>query len=1023
MSKIELVNALKAAGITGISKLNKEELEAKHNEYLASQKEVKSTSTIANLEAEVAKIMNKGGVPMNVTKKYNPSEALQNAIRESIEKEGEALATMDDLLDDTVQAVTPRWTLLTGEEINGSEQVNLPGQIAKLYSQDDSYILRYEDGVVPIGINTTLRYKAALSGKFQLIRIQYQDINLRITCMKMVMDSLKGLEAKYNQPKYAIFWHSDSKDMKGLVGFKEDFDELFGVDIFTSGKDPVKLIGYDTPSNVSITGSTKPELNFLMLNIVGPNGEAYNDGQAYFNMLIKYKQYQSTKDKEAGKKESWKRENTFQFRAFSPLFMKGQAACAWQYIHDICLSYGIPNWENYDGVINMDVAKTNPQGIKHGDSFKVKAADIKMVNRITDDPFSSAGVQMVTHVPKLVCQLADELNVVGQAQLFRGVLDGDLNSVLSMLAAPKVKSMDDADIIAPMLLGMAVPRNGIYKPLAIDSIADRMYARAVKFYQSDMLKMEASQLAAYAVACPILIPDSNGDLRDALSVFERRDHCNFIVLPDDKKFIKRWMQKKHHNSLRHPVVGIGSVQEDFNLPEKYVQELHSMGFKSIYMKEVDGVKYAVHPVTHGIIISYDRAKAQNGDFDGDMQYFVPSDNVSFGFVRMPDVVESDDEGGNKLDTGNHDLYYKYLKYKYIQTINSQPLIGMVDLLVRRIIEENRLWGHGLTKDQYMQLSDIREKMIQGRKHLSDDIDIDNPPTMEYTYNTIAKKLVKRYHCKGEMDSKADAAPATHKLKVFGATGTGIRTGSAYKAVQTILGLIPQAQLQPNYNDDPYSKGWSLIKGASIEYHNEDAAYWANKFTALWARIQGGDPTVLGLTVTSERIIAVKSFTTWINWGAKSYSTQDFTNIDPLLHNVLFDTMVAKDGDRLYRFRGYSSAAGKAAGIKDEGTRRHTFFALNRWVDGHIAGFIEGNVGFDEHRVDLLKKLMVVYFGVIGFGGKSGRGTYTKENGSIGGHSGACYWRMKSKYILWVAKIVHPDNEMIDRLIVDHNIKF
>jgi hypothetical protein len=382
---------------------------------------------------------------------------------------------------------------------------------------------------------------------------------------------------------------------------------------------------------------------------------------------------------------------------------------------------------------------------------------------------------------------------------------------------------------------------------------------------------------------------------------------------------------------------------------------------------------------------------------------------------------TEEESGNKMDVWNHQLYYKFLKYKYIQTINSQPLIGMVDLLVRRIIEENRLWGSGLTKPEYMELADIREKMIQGRKHLSDDIDIDNPPTMEETYNGIAKRLIRRYHTKGEMDTKSDAAPATHKLKVFGATGTGIRSGSAFKAVETILGLIPQAKLQPNYYTDPYAKPWDIIVGARTEYHNEHAAYWANKLTLLWGRIIAKDASILGVEVSPERIVAVKSFCNWITWGAKTYSEQDFTNVDPLLPHILFDSMATKDNAKLYRFRGYSSAAGKASAIRDDGIRRQTFFALNKWIDGHIAHFVEGNVGFDEYRIDLLKKLMVVYFGVIGFGGKSGKGTYTKDNGSMGGHSGACFWRMKSKYILWVAKQIHPDNMMIDTLIEEYKI--
>jgi hypothetical protein len=986
-----------------------EELDRCH-EHEAFAKDGKLCSLLLKAKAEKTKGKGpKKEAPMT-KEHYDPMVEMKRLLAE---QEKGTIVTTEELLTSTspteVKDVRTgkRFTLITGEEVNASEQVMMPGILVKLYKQGEGFIIRFEDGEVPIGIHAINRYGAATmknedgTNVFKLIRIQLIDPQLRIEATKQCISKLHdhGME-KYGRPLYPIFWHSDTKDMKGLVGFKEDFDKLLGVDIF-AGKDPVKLIGYDTPTRIMVANCTKNSLRFLVVNPVGPNGEAYCDGQAYMNFEFKYIKWLSTKEKEAGKEAQWKKEDTMQFRCFSPLFMKGQQLLGWQYVHDICHSYNIENWQDYDGVVNLDVMKTNPNGLKHGDSFEVNPMDISIVNMITENPSSSAGVQLVTHKPSVVCALADEMGVAENGKTFRGILDGNLDDVYKMLMSSKVKSMEDSDIAPAMFLGMSVPNGkGSWRPLAIKSIRDREAARITKFYQTDVLKMQTSELALYSCATPVIIKDAKGNLRDCLSVFERYtlendgNAVNYVILPDDIAFIRKWVAKKCRNSMRHPVVGIGSIQEDTNLPKYFVDELIQMGFKSIYTINVDGVDYAVHPAKHGILISYDRAIAQNGDFDGDMQYFIISDTAKFGVAKMPEITIDMEDTGKEIDAYNHNVYHKFLLYKYVQVINSQPLIGLVDLLVRRIIEENRLNNKGLSVAQYMKLALIRESMIQGRKHLTDDMDLDNPPSVDEVYKNISERLIRTYHWAGKMNPKGAAAPATHKLKVFGASGTGIRATSSFQAVQNIVELVPTAKRQPNYSLDPYSKGWDELIGAQYMYHNEDAVYWMTKFDTLWTALQKGNSTILGVEVSAKRIISVVSFCHYLVYGNSGKT-----------------------------WLGYTASARDLLSIRDENVQRQAFFDLNKQIDALVAGFVEEQCGLDPHRQDLLKKMLTIYLGKIGFGGRLGKGIYTlPDNGGIIGHSGGCFWRMKAKYIIWVAKLIHPNNPMLDRLIDDYNIK-
>jgi len=920
-----------------------------------------------------------------------------------------------------------KFTFIKGKRVVASDTEMYPGKHAILQQKEDgSHVVVFREGDVPILMQATVRKAALESGKFTPIRIQYSDVDLRITAMNLTIDRLhkEGIE-KYGKPLYPVFWHTDTSNAKGLVGFKEDFDELFGVDIF-AGKDPVRLIEYDTPVSVQITNSTKEYLNFLVLDVVGPNGEAYWDGQTWMNVVFKYESYLSEKDKEKGKKTYHIHEDTVQLRAFIPAFLKGQGAMAPQFVHDACLSYGIKNYEDYDGVISFDTMKTNPLGLKHGDSFKIKATDLKIVNMLTENPVSSTGVQMVTHKPSAVLNFCEELNIAENGRVFRGIIDGDIEEAYKMLSAPKMRTMEDADIAHAMFLAMAVPDGtGSYRVMRCTSIYNKYIARAVKFYQNDVLKIETAALAAYAIACPIILPDENGNMVDALSMFERLHYketgemINYTVFPDDDSFIRKAMAKRYLNSHRHPVVGPGSVQRDTNLPKEYVEKLQAMGFKSIYMKEVDGKEYAVCPVKHGYMISYDKAQAQNGDFDGDMQYYIPSDTADFGVIRMPEA-KPEEASGEKLEY-TYENYYKFLKYKYAVTINSQPMIGLVDLLVRRVIEENRLNKAVLTPSQYMELARIREQMIQGRKHLTKDIDLDNPPSMEEQFSAIQRVIVKNFHYNKRMSYNPKDAPATHKLKVFGASGMGARTETGMRAINNIISLVKAAKRQPNYYNDPYAKSWDYISDArQLYYVEDDAKYWGDKFTTLWNNLKRGDKEILGINVTPKRMIEVASFVSYLNEGQKSWreiSVDEIGEYSPHYYEIRVNKN-PDDSIKSYDIReyGYSQAAKLLLRINDEHERRTEFFRLGKRADIKVKRFIEDSVGFDETKVDLLKKLIIIRLGMVGFG--SGR-NQEGEKYSFGGRT---FWRMKNKYIFWVTKLVHPDNKMIDRLIEEFGIK-
>lgn len=902
-----------------------------------------------------------------------------------------------------------------GIEVNASTQMGkdgegLPGKLVNLHKDgEDNFSISFSDCNVPIGEHTTLRKKAALSGKFTLISLKIRDPELRSIAIKLLIDELSRIGIKkYGKPLYPVLWHVDKSHTKGIVGHIEDLNELFGVDLFDAKYDPSKLIGYDAPARVEILSSTKDKYNILCLDIEGPEGEAYWDGIFYLNSKVKERPWVGAKDVKKGK--IYKRDKTIgcaQFRHTEGRILKGLMACHPDLVHDACYSFDIDP-TGIDGVMPMDTIKTNKP--KSGETIEVNPTDVRLINMIKSGGTgvnlgeSAVGVQMATHNPKVVSSLAEELEIWRKGQEYRKILDLDPEAAYKMLTSDEMKTMEDADIAPILFAGMAIPsQNGWHIP-RFKSILDKYAARCTRYYQSHVLRLVTASFALYTIPCPCLIQDGDLNMRDALSVFEREwleeygEQRNFIVYPDDPETIRLMVAKDYLAAERHPVVGIGSIQNVDNLPLKYVDELQNSGFKSIYKREVDGVEYAVQPIRHGVMVSYDAWKAFNGDYDGDIMYFIPSDNCDFGAVRC--VPVESEKGDKSIERYDHEIYPKYLKYKYQQVANSQPLIGLVDLLVRRVIEENRLHGHGLTKSQYMELAEIRELMIQGRKHLSADMDLDHPPTLMDTFTKIKNKILRRFHYKRELDKEA---PITFKLKVFGSSGTGIRTFNSYAALRNIVTMTKEVKLQSNGKSDPWHKAWEEIaKGGSPIVVEDDSQYWYAQLFKLWSQLRQGDKELLGISVSKERMGRVEAFCRYLLAGKEGTPWKGYTN-------------------------SAKSILARTRKEKDDYLRRTEFSRLSRVCKQKIEVFILSEVGEDLHKQDLLSKLLTIYLGIVQiprgrFTVTRGFGTYQDVEGNKYSSGGGCFFMMRPKYLLWVIKIVHPNNPVIDKLIEYYKVK-
>ena len=394
------------------------------------------------------------------------------------------------------------------------------------------------------------------------------------------------------------------------IADKEVWDNFFGCDIYT--KDGSKLVGYTAPKMAEVLSYNKIELKALVVDSESVGSQLVHDGNMFINGKHVMEIYQNEKslDKRDGRK-ILKEVSAVQCRIFQGGVIKALAVMDSNCHHDMIKSYGYEPSE-YDAILDKSNIKAG--SYNHGDTYKFDVSSIHIINKLSKGATSNIGVQGTCLDPSIYSLLISELKVIDKANILKKAISGNAHAIQQVIGElDPDRTMEDWETIAPKMLWFSIlNKDGEYISPLYKSNYTTIVSRFIDYYQQQILKLEVSKMAFYAIGCPILLKDK-GKLDCALSIYEREQDelTNFVVCTQED--ISKFESKIYNHCYRNPVVSPASLQQVKLLPAFIAKRLIASGFKSISISKCG--KYGIHSVKRCLMVSQDFAKTCFVDFD------------------------------------------------------------------------------------------------------------------------------------------------------------------------------------------------------------------------------------------------------------------------------------------------------------------------------------------------------------------------------------------------------------------------
>lgn len=967
-------------------------LEKEAREYMQNRPQQKGAAKMRGKKEEKA-------TPVG----YDPEAELRKALRK-VEPAIEETLSFDDVVKEQVTINIKEAIRLHGTEVIASEIEKIDGlEIYPYYTEGDNNLkvkfIKVQD--IPVGKNTPT-FKYIQDGLITPMRLKVHDPELRVKVLyEAMLEAQRLTSGKGKECKFIVCKEKggiSSEDGVYFLGTRKVLNDIFKCDVTQS--DIIKLWGYNSPTRIEI--ETDKTLKLLVVDSKTWALRVLTDGQLHFDIdQFTYDAYISERKIREGKRQEVREiNNEAQIRALIPCVIKGKGVFSSKFHHDHCLSWGF-NPDDYDGI--TDVANLKTGGYKHGDVITLKTRDIRVINILstkinprTGDPTSgsSVGVQLTCADQVATYNLFNELGGKEKAHMWVKAARMEYEGIKYLLGIDVEGTFEDADIIEIQTLGMAMNQKGEWRVPSYKTNRNRINARLLVAYREDVLKYRTAKYRPYITACPALlvrlfdgqldmlaniVKDNypmtynevlekyKGRIDDALSFFEREwrdthngEIVNFVILPNNEKFLEHYFSKKNRAGARAPIVGPASVQGQTPLPKKYFELIENFGFKSFSWNEE--YNCVVHDGNTGIIISQSYAICLNADYDGDNMDLIISDTAEYAARRpkYPDVAKpSKDEPVELTD----DEFIEWLNKKYYIVAMSANDIGIVDLTARFIIEYYRQLGKELDPDRIDIIGFIRELVIQLKKHVSG-----KTGALNEEMQNAAEYIIRRFAPDGHLPQPWEA-PITHKLKLSG-LGLPAKERWLSNMLEQIVSLS-KATLHLDYTKrDAHRDNWRILSNATFPMNEWDAEWWKTQFEFMWEKIRAKDP---------------------------SFSTLPISNLT-----------LAKIANLAKKIKAtYAPKAREYNKVRDDIARRKLFTDLRNGIRSEYGIAIRDIAGYDQTKEYIVRKALAVALGVISFGA----GISQREDGEAGEYSmaGGAFFYMGNDVLVDILSSINPNN--------------
>lgn len=927
----------------------------------------------------------------------------------------EAMSQIKNLVAQ-IEEVTPMKPTIIGQVLNASEQVEVDGLEIKITKRElpdgtKQSIIIFTKCKVNVSLNSPV-YPFLTS--LTPIKLVEPDPERRVQILKAAMKEAYRLTVlRDKECKFLVGKMSDRTEGVYFLGTRKTFNSIYNDEITLY--DAVKLWGYNSPTAIKI--ETDLELTGLVIDTGKYALRTLLDGQMIFRSIdIKFKQYMSQKDIDAGKSPEFDFiDNECQIRALVPATVKGMALFNDDALSDVGNSYGL-DLTGVDFVIGKGDLKTGSW--KHGDKIVLNTKDIRIINYLRfkidkrtglrmPKSGSSMGKQMTCHLQDEVKKLNSDKGGVEKSRLWKAAVECKAEGIKWLLGLDTEKSMDDSDVINLQTLSMARFLGNEWIVPRFSASYNRTIARAIQAYSGTLLKTHTAEYRPYITACPAHVCREDiteefttvsqvmretsqtteevlnvfkGKIDDVLSCFEREhytktgERVNFVILNSDPTFLDYFFSYKFVNAGRAPVVSPASAQGITPLPLEYLERLEGFGFKSFKKSECG--RAIVMAGETGLMVSQSLAACLNADYDGDMIDLAVSNEILLS-VRRPMLPKFDKAEKDIPTVLSDEDFIVWLGLKYETTALSAMDIGIYDLNARLIIEHHRMIGKEMPAQDIDVMGYIRENIIQGKKHVGGKGGAALPAEMR-----DPAYLAQRWGVDGKVPKSSDA-PITHKLKIDGA-GLAFGTRSNIAVLNQLIHLTKIGRSVRYVQNDAYADIWNVIATTVPNLVEEDSEYWRVAILDIWNRIKSQDKSLF------------------------PYVKEDGTDDSYTLGAGTIEKLIAfanklVNGNK--EFGGYRRTSAELNKIPNNNDRRDGYSVFKKEVKDMITFFVS-DITEDKAKQVVLRKALTCAVGVLSFG------VGQDEHGNTISKSGYCFYWMGPENVNWVCSLVHPNNSYI-----------
>jgi hypothetical protein len=901
----------------------------------------------------------------------------------------------------------------------------------------DVAVFKDESFEIPMG---NAWYQASLDGLVTPVIMEVSDPEIRTMVLHNAMDQIRdGSKMKFGRIKVLITKKADSSKMVGFYGFRSEIRKIIGVD--PSFKIPVSKATLPTFSQemLELRSSTIDTFRFRVVDPkIHHSGINTVDGVWYIdNVKFFYEEYLSLKDIDGGKKAKQIPLRTAQPRTYgtvaiskSNCVMDTFANNAWVFCEDNGLELG-----DCHGAIDIEILKANVIGGKvryhHGDVWELPVREFRICNIDSPDGVSRVGVQLGCCDEEFATKLLEEdrllhgePGIASKGKMFKDFCLGKVDAVAEGINA--TYSQAGSHLLEIKSLLFAIPKDGNKRVVKQDdpnaqwytpeyeSLHNQLNGRRMAYYFNHALKVRTSISNHKFVPHPSMLLDK---LEKAW--FDRTGAVvNYVIAPDDPKFIEQMDEFTYFNVGRAPQQYQGSIQEALPLRRDRNGDF-ILNPERIRNREGILVKEGM-----GLMVSYDLlVTCLNGDYDGDIATEVFS-NVAAAPMWRPELrkdlfqtVISEPDAEVKYIESDED-YVEEQKRDYKNIIWSQVAIGMFDNFARKLYALRRITsgrevlingtkriGKPIPIEIGKMISERREDTIKAKKH---DIDV------EHIKNVI-EDFTRWYAPNGKLP-KADSLPSSFLLlhNSLGLIGHEIaEMGKGAALIKRLVNLVHRANHVEGIHElDCYKSMWRSLDGLKVEKNNHDSQYWRDAFYKLWMQ---KDQLFEGVTFTKTTVGKIEWFAGYLNGTGELFNDTKVIGEDEqgreIRSNLHHDIVARWEGElqKKVKFSGYRFWAGYLASEPDLEKQNELYSKLFDRIRDAIVGWIEAMSKDKPESGDVYMKLLTICLGVEGFG--IGFERETQRSYSRPGYS---FWLMPTHVLKWVAEKVHTDNPYIQK---------